>query len=191
MSSFLDKTGLTKLWNLIKSYIDKNHPKYEILGNVDAPDIEIETPNLPGGGSTGGNYYIMPEDFIIALMTQVSNSTASSITLEYQFSAEDWNNFYSKCKYEMKTTEFVFDFWPFLMSSGSEELPEGTIGSFCGFTLFKGFVGSYLSDNTELIMFDIFAIEATLVIKIIINKENDSYMIMVTPQQTDTPNSSN
>ena len=191
MSSFLDKTGLTKLWNLIKSYIDKNHPKYEILGNVDAPDIEIETPNLPGGGSTGGNYYIMPEDFIIALMTQVSNSTESSIILEYQFSAEDWNNFYSKCKYEMKTTEFVFDFWPFLMSSGSEELPEGTIGSLCGFTLFKGFMGSYLSDNTELIMFEIFAHEAMLMIKIMINKENDSYMIMVMPQQIDTPNSSN
>lgn len=66
MSSFLDKTGLTKLWNLIKSYIDKNHPKYEILGNVDAPDIEIETPNLGGGSSgslIGGNSsYIFPSE---------------------------------------------------------------------------------------------------------------------------------
>ena len=48
--------GLTRLWDLIKSYIDVNHPKYEIVGEADAPDIDIEQPNLPGG--SGGNVVI-------------------------------------------------------------------------------------------------------------------------------------
>lgn len=177
MSSFLDKTGLTKLWDLIKSYIDKNHPKYEILGNVDDPNIEIETPNFGGGDSTGGDYYIMPDDFIITILEALESgsggsSSSSTVLGNYTFTDNEWNKF-SNAINNMKFTDFIFDF-SILMKESATDVPIEELNKYCmvGDTLLKMYLPNY-SDGTDMVMFTCAFIESGL-IKIMFMIDNTS-----------------
>lgn len=98
--SFLDIIGLTRLWELVKSYIDVNHPKFEIVGDTDSPDIDIDTPDFPGGG--GGNVVI--ENIDTEMSDESDNPVANRVIKAY---VEDYVDSYIPREF---SSEFSNDF---------------------------------------------------------------------------------